>query len=385
MSDFMDKALFKLGTNAYVKKESQGNGGNKVFSHVTHYLAYNAGDTTLSKCVRRTFNKLSDVKEWNIIGVKAPVTDQTIASINRSDAVIIGGGGLFLPDANPASESVSGWLWAVSEDQLNSIEVPLCIFSVGYNYFPGQEPNDIFKKSLNTLAAKSSFFGLRSYGSANAVKALLPEEYKEKAVFQPCTTNLIRKVFTELPAKKETKNIAVNIAFDRQERRFGDKTDTILSQTAAAVRKIQDKGYHIFNVSHRSGDDKFMPYLEKAGVSFKFIDFSRKFPDRLINFYNDMDLVIGMRTHAQMVPFGLNCDIISLGTHEKMRWFLEDFDALDWYIDMTEDIDTLGDRIINTFEQIHEKDHDTTKMKLLDTQEDFWKINCRNIEFINSL
>ena len=57
--------------------------------------------------------------------------------INRTaDAVVVGGGGLFLSDTNPNRES--GWQWRISLDMLEQLEVPLIVFAVGYNRFYGQ-------------------------------------------------------------------------------------------------------------------------------------------------------------------------------------------------------------------------------------------------------
>lgn len=54
-----------------------------------------------------------------------------------------------------------------------------------------------------------------------------------------------------------------------------------------------------------------------------------------------------------MIPFGLNCGIISLGTHDKMRWFLDDLGAADWDIDLI-----VSDRIFDTL-----KKHRLTNLK----------------------
>jgi len=384
LGEFTRAAFFKANGKSYLKKETKGGGGKLTFSHVAYHLAHNVGDTTLSQCVRRTFNCLSDISEWKLIPLRPLLTNETIGTINKTDRLIIGGGGLFLPDTNPNSANTSGWLWPVTNEQLDRIEVPVAVFSVGYNYFSGQEPDELFIDSLNHLAAKADFFGLRSWGSANATKKLLKDEYRDKVIFQPCTTNLIRKVFAgSLSPKEERKNVGLNIAFDREDRRFGDDREQILTQLAECAKKISDMGYNVFCISHRDGDEKIRPYLDRAGVSYKFADFSRQYPDKIIKFYNSMDVVIGMRTHSQMIPFGVNCEIISLGTHEKIRWFLEDFDALDWYVDLNEDCAHIAERVTDVFAQIHEKDRIRTRERLLSAQEEFWKITQENIKRID--
>ena len=96
-----------------------------------------------------------------------------------------------------------------------------------------------------------------------------------------------------------------------------------------------------------------------------------------------MDCVIGMRGHAQMIPFGLNCEIISLGSHEKMKWFLQDINAEDWYIELREEPETIAKRIIELFNNIHDKE--TTKNRLISAQNILWKKTLYNASIIKQL
>lgn len=377
----LEKVRFRINQTEYIKDESAGNGGNRSFAHVTYCIAPNAGDTVLSQCVRRTFNTELKTSGWEIIPVTKEVSPETIRTINSCGMLVIGGGGLFLPDTN--QNTISGWQWAISKELLEQIDVPICVYSVGYNYFRGQEANALFVDSLCALAEKSSFFGLRNMGSVNAVRELLPEEFAEKVVYQPCTTTLIRKLYAgRIPAKTDTGSVAVNMAFDRSALRFGGNQESVLNQVAEAVQMIENKGYRIFYVCHCWDDDIFLPYLKEKKVRYELVDLSRQYPETVFDFYNRMDTVLGMRSHAQMIPFGLNCEIISLGTHDKMKWFLDDIDADDWYIDLTEDIDHISERIVNVFHQIHEKEREITKKRLKEAQESLWAITKRNLEII---
>ena len=208
---------WRIKRKMYYFSESGWNQKNKI-SHVTYYAVGNAGDTVLSQCVRRTFN-FEKRNGWNLINVTDAVDERVITTINNTSALIIGGGGLFLPDTN--KNSISGWQWAVSNNQLDSINVPIIVFAVGYNYFKGQEANDLFIKGLTKLCEKASFIGLRNQGSVRAIKELLPEELKERIRFQPCTTTIIRHIYAnQLPAKVKSNKVAINMAFDRSDRRY---------------------------------------------------------------------------------------------------------------------------------------------------------------------
>ena len=389
----VDKICFwtyQIKIEMYKKKERKGNANNLrqnrdgTFSHVTYYKIGNAGDTALSQCVRRTFEKYFTVN-WNLINVSSEVNDETVKSINRTRALVVGGGGLFLPDTN--SNKLSGWQWAVSQEALGNITVPILIFSVGYNYFHNQASSEIFKKNLIMLCKKSKFIGLRNHGSIEAVKKLLPEDLHDKIVYQPCTTTVIRKLYGDLiPRKISNRRIAINIAFDREERRFGDQKEMILTEVAKAARSIHDKGYEIVLVYHVNSDKKFKAYMDKVDVPYQEKDLVNAFPMQIFEFYNEIELVIGMRGHSQMIPFGLNCEIISLVTHDKMRWFLEDIDATDWQIDLLEQHQqNISLEIVEKFTQIHEVDNEFTKKRLHKAQEELWKKTQSNMEEIYNL
>lgn len=373
-----NKIRYYSHRNKYIEQESGKNSGGPPLAHVTYCVASNAGDTVLSQCVRRTISKKVKTTEWEIIPVLNDVTDKTIERINRCGLLVIGGGGLFLPDTN--SNTVSGWQWAISSKQLKRISIPICVYSVGYNYFRGQETNKLFLQSIYDLVEKSSFIGLRNRGSIDAVCNLLPLELTTKIKYQPCTTTIIRKIYGNLsPKKNDTGSIAINMAFDRENLRFGNKKEVILNQVADAIKRIEQNGYRIYYVCHCWDDDKFLPYLKAKGVKYELVDLSYSFPEKVYNFYNEVDLVIGMRGHAQMIPFGLNCEIISLGTHDKMKWFLEDINALDWYVDISSDVNNISDNIYYKFSLIHEKKREETLSRLYNAQEKLWNITMSNL------
>ena len=357
---------------------------NKAFSHVTTTFYMNAGDIILSNCVRNIFTKKFNVTKWLLVPVDRPINTLTVDKINETEKLIIGGGGLFFPGTNP--NNISGWQWAVPENLLRKITASVIVYSVGYSYFKGQQPTELFKNNLVALVEKSSFFGLRNHGSIEAVRALIPDELKSKVIYQPCITALINRL-ANLPPKPQNfkNNIAVNIAFDRYEMRYGDKMDDILRQIAAAVKIISEKGYKIFYVCHVDSDKYFIRYLKQENIQFSLVKLDQSSAKDIVGFYNQMGMTIGMRGHSLMVPFGLNCEILSLDSHDKTRWFLEDIDALDWNINLRENIDSLAEEIINKFEIIHEKNYSEIKNRLVSQQEKLLKITKDNLDIIAKL
>ena len=141
--------------------------------------------------------------------------------------------------------------------------------------------------------------------------------------------------------------------------------------------------YKIYYLAHCRGDLQFIKYIDDIKSQVKVIDISEYYPGFIYQLYNKMDCVIGMRGHAQMIPFGLNCEIISLGSHEKMKWFLQDINAEDWYIELREEPETIAKRIIELFNNIHDKE--TTKNRLISAQNILWKKTLYNASIIKQL
>ncbi len=346
-------------------------------SHVTCCMVANAGDTLLSKCVRKYIN----YPRWNIVDVRKKVTDDVIDKINNGRALIIGGGGLFLPDTN--ANNVSGWQWAISDEQLDKITVPIIVYSVGYNYFRGQETDGLFEHSLKKLVQKAEFVGLRNNGSIREVKRIIGEEAGKKIVYQPCMTTMISRIFS-FQKRNDSKIIGVNMAFDREDLRFGNKKKEILNEVAGACKEIQAMGYQLLYIAHTDGDLRFLKYLDYLNVQYNVENLTNELPDKIIETYKKLQCVIGMRGHAQMIPFGIGCRIITLGTHNKMRWFLEDVNMKKNFIDLTESVGSISKNIIDMFQENNMKYGAGMDKHIKVEKERLWEISEINKEIIMS-
>lgn len=384
LNDYLKYFFYIRKFQNYLRSENLNKENYDTFSHIALNQWGNAGDIVLTKCVRSIFKDRFNKINLQTINVSNPVNSSIITKLNKSKAIIVGGGGLFfLPKKN--KNSISGWCWPVGKQQLSEIVSPIIVYSVGYNFFRGQLPNSLFVDSINTLAEKSIFFSLRNSGSINAIQSLIEEKNKRKISYQPCPTTVIRNIFPELSKKEKTHEIAFNVAFDRLYDRLGNKSDLILDQIAKTAYVLEKKGYQISFISHCGVDERFIPYLKNNHVNANYYIISEWLPMDIINLYNHMDVVIGMRGHSQMIPFGLGCHIITLGSHDKMKWFLEDIEALDWYIELTSNPEKLSSLILEKFSEVFEENFTYTKKRLLEQQEKLWKITNDNLASIYSL
>ncbi len=370
----IEMGLRKIRDKIYLRMQEGKKRSRPKATHITYCRAQNAGDTMLSYCVRQFL----PFQNWEIRTVTESINDDVIKQINETNMLVIGGGGLFLPDTN--ANSISGWQWAISEEQLDRIQVPIIVFAVGYNYFKGQENSELFIRSINALVRKACFIGLRNMGSVRAIREILDPALRDKVVFQPCITTVISKIISV--KRKNTKNVGVNIAFDREERRYGENKEKILTEIANAIYEISQLGYKICYIAHCDEDLKFLKYLERLDIDFAVYNLTCALPREVLSCYQRMEIVLGMRGHAQMIPFGVGCKIISLGTHDKMKWFLEDIQVTEWYVDMTKNAKgSHCDDILKIFRKVEEAPL-KADFKLQCAQEHLWKISCDNREKI---
>ena len=373
----IESQIFKLNI-PHIKEYK---GINKLtLSHFSAFNYSNVGDTLLPINVKDSINLLDESRiNWKDFHVHKLVDEKIINQINQTNGVIIGGGGLFLKDTH--RNKLSGWQWNCSIENLEKISVPIALFAVGYNRFRGQEEFDaIFFKHLELLSDKSFFIGMRNKGSIENLKKYIPERNHHKIKLQFCPTTISSKLYPDIiyPNKsEESKVIAVNMAFDRSHFRFGEQIGEKLTAVANILKKLYESGYEIHYYSHMQTDENFLIYLESFEIPYKLIRL-RDPKDTLIK-YSIPKLVIGMRGHAQMIPFGCETPILSIISHEKMRWFLQDIGMEEWGVEMSssnfeQELAKIMNSILINFDQIQKQ--------ISETQSHILESTNQNVKFI---
>ncbi|AFY47776.1 methyltransferase family protein [Nostoc sp. PCC 7524] len=345
----------------------------------------NGGDTLLFPAVRYLFQTNLAPTNFTLFQVRDKVTQETIDAINQHDALVIGGGGLFLADTNP--NNLSGWQWPCPIELLEQIKIPIIVFSVGYNKFRGQQEfADVFHRSVCKLVEKSAFFGLRNYGSIQQLKNYLPEELHERLVFQPCPTTVLSKFYAGIPQISNNDNdqrvITINIALDRHHLRFGHKEDEILWNIAEVLLSFQQDGWQIRLLNHCPVDTETSFWFRAKSLYSEERNLHYLPPQASIDAYSDVSLAIGMRGHAQMIPFGLGCPILSLISHDKLGFFLEDIEHPEWGIEVKSSNfrDELTDKISSIL-----GNRQATIYQLEKAQDRLWNVTCDNLTHIRKI
>ena len=323
--------------------------------------------------------------EWTDISVGYPFRLKEARYANAGKALVVGGGGLFFERTDEQSGS---WQWDISDEAIDRLKVPIFIFAVGYNQFRGQgELSESFKENINRLAPHCGFIGLRNHGSIDAISKYLLPEYPDKLVWQPCPTTIISRICPEYTNENPEEDfIAVNLAFDKSELRFSQNGALIYKERIMDILEIlnilQNK-IKIKYYSHFGSDNAILKYLDQAGIRYELVDlFSEKDINKIYHAYSTPKLVIGMRGHAQMIPFGLKVPILSIISHDKLQWFLDDIAHPEWGVDIRDD---------NFAVQLYEKacaildNRDAIRDEISHIQDKLFDVTMANIEYMKNI
>ena len=347
----------------------------------------NAGDTLLYEVTRRAFAHALGPIDWTL-HQQWQLFDKALAEqFNKSnDGIVIGGGGVFLRDQDGANIDNSGWQWNSTLEAVRAIDIPVILFATGYNRFRGQEDfPEVFTPHINAVYDKAPFFSLRNSGSVRAMSKYVAPRPDRKISRQYCPTTLIWQLYPHYRKLAETADstnnrvLAVNAAFDRPQFRFREKEEDTLLALAGALGLAEQSGWTIVNVCHKDLDRQLEPYLERSGVKFARMELTNLSPDEIMDFYARIDVAIGMRGHAQMIPFGLRRPIFSLISHNKLTYFLEDIGHPEWGAEV--DDPKLEDKILSFLAKLG-GDRSAIHAELAEAQEACWADTEENFKAI---
>ncbi|MBA4861312.1 polysaccharide pyruvyl transferase family protein [Streptomyces sp. PSKA54] len=355
----------------------QKGGPEDQLAHVAFYMDRqgNAGDKLLPESVRLAFDPDTTSRRWHSVHAHRLFDEAALERVNARRGLVIGGGGLFIPDTMPNGNSA--WQWNVRDELLERIDVPIAVYAVGFNAFDGQSYRaDRFRTSLRKLVERAAFFGLRNHGSIEKVRAMLPAHLHDKVRFQPCPTTVTRQLVEgwQDPARRDD-TILINAAYDRAGLRFGHDYAYFLAQMAKAVKDLGDLG-EVQCVAHSLDDEKIAFDLRREhGISLPVIPMYDFENDEIRDLYARTRLVIGMRGHAGMIPFGCGTPIISLISHPKMAYFLRDIERPEWGVSV-HDRDLAAVLVERSRDLL--ADHDRTVADVHGRQQELWKVTEAN-------
>lgn len=334
---------------------------------VAHIYASNAksnsGDFMIGISTKKYFReKYLDNKECTFVNFdcRNKFDDKMIEKLNTFDYIVLGGGGLILPDSNP--NKISCWQWSISKDMYSKIKKPIYAISIGYNLFYGQNMNmtnrknnsedksrmKIFKENIVELIKKSKHFGMRHKWDIEQLLKIVGEEYREKIKFEFCPTIWYSEKYWMgvlapnglCPKNKIINNekyIAIEIKDDREWRRYYKITkNKYYEELKNFVIYCQKNNKKVCYLSH-DGSKNFYNYLKKSKIVIPYIDNSVANEKKIYENYSKIHTILCMAGHSEMISYGLGIKIIPLVSHPKIKNFCDDINYKN-YVEINKDL-----------------------------------------------
>ena len=313
--------------------------------------AGNFGDSIIQQSIRHHLLSLAqyDLKISYLNCQKIEFTKELIDDLNNSaDLLLVGGGGLIF--YRPQDNSLSGWQWNIDIDLIDKIKIPFVVYGVGYNQFEYDNSNflPVTNRHLEKTVQKAAIFSVRN----NGTKRELARRgcCGDNIIVIPDSGMFIKPKKLTIPGLKKNKlKIGFNWTSDREEQTFPEpfpesRSGFINNCVDLLNFLIKKKNAQIFYIGHMSGefDAEIIKILKERLVEEPVIIdhvLEHIYPPvaeragYLVDVYRQMDVVIGMRGHANIVSFGQLTPFAGLGTHGKIRYFLEDISREKYFLD----------------------------------------------------
>ncbi|EDY80502.1 hypothetical protein VDG1235_116 [Verrucomicrobiia bacterium DG1235] len=124
--------------------------------------------------------------------------------------------------------------------------------------------------------------------------------------------------------------------------------------------------------------------MRNENVPYTLVNMHRQTPGQIINTYKSIDMMFAMRGHGQMIPFGCQIPTISLISHDKLAWFLQDIGHTEWGIDIHSESD-ITSAMIDRAEHLLKKS-ETIVAQIRTSQESLWATSLQNRrDFLNAI
>ena len=292
--------------------------------HISAHNASNAGDIFLNESVHKLFDKTLGGIEWATFDIQKLCTEKDIGFFNKYDAIIVGGGGHIAISSFYTKEE-TGWSLGLTNEVLQQLKPKLINYAIGYNLFGGQVMNnDVFTCNMSNVIDRSDFFSLRHKGDIGKLKNVVGDK---DIKFNFCSSMVSHPFIPN-----DNGAIAFQFAWDAVEKRFGStvKADEFIRNMGDIAEHFTNKGAKLYLVSHTNRDEPVNADIfrgwEARGINCERVSLVGADVEKTADFYYGINTVFAMRGHSQMIPLGLGCKVVSLISHDKIKFLLEDLD-----------------------------------------------------------
>ena len=297
----------------------------------------NSGDLLLGPSTKHFFeNMISQKLNWESWDVTRNIKDKHIDYFNTFDYIVIGGGGLLLPDTN--SNNVSCWQWPIDSNLLAEIKTPIYVISIGLNWFFGQDASmpyydslrrdqdriPIFKNNIETLVNKSEYFSMRHKGDINQINSFMEFENKNKIKFEFCP--VIEYVEDKYKRDDHSGQLyTFELKDDRIQRRYENTSIEKVYETLFNFILYLEKNNKKIGIMSHDGSKSFKEYVDSKGFkNYTYLDNSVGNEKRIIDNYRQVKKLYCSAGHSQMMSHALGIDYYTLISHPKLKYFMDD-------------------------------------------------------------
>ncbi len=269
-------------------------------------------------------------------------SSSAIDKLNKFDYLLVGGGGLVLPDSAP--NSISCWQWVIDEKWMTCITTPIHVLGIGYNTFFGQtmlmpkrdnnstDPRreSILRNNLIALIRKAVQFTMRHKADVASMVQLVGTELAPRVVYELCATHWYAKAHWHPEAKPKSELVAIEIKDDRRWRRYYK-----IGQSKAyagfliVVKQLLAQGKKVCYLSH-DGSKSFHTYAAKNGARLPYFDNATANEDAIRRNYEQIGVLLCTAGHSQIIGHAMGCRTLALVTHPKTRNFCDDIGSDDY-------------------------------------------------------
>lgn len=316
------------------------NKNNKILRGLHIYAVngkQNSGDFFLGPATKYSMEeKLGQQIAWNDFDVRIEVSEDDIKYFNQYDFLVVGGGGLFLPDTNPNKNSC--WQWSINKSLVRKITADIYFHSVGWNHFYGQNitmphrdsdysdkhREKIFKENIEEFLDITKEFSMRHRGDVEQIRKIVDPSYHSKISFEFCP--VIKYVKDKFSKKILSEGVyhTFEIKDDRPHRRYYKKDRQVFyTELIEFIRNLIKDGERIAVMSH-DGSSSFYHFLLSKNIPVVLLNNTVANQEFIISNYSKVKKLYCTAGHSQMTAHALGIDYYSLISHDKLKFFLQD-------------------------------------------------------------
>lgn len=340
--------------------------------HIASFIG-NVGDNANHAGFRSNFKELInkdysydevEIRDFYFSIAKRKFDEQFITEVNKYDLVIFGGGNFF---EISFPNSKTGTTFDIDLNVLDQIETKMFFNGVGFDPEKGATGETISKfEAFIDFASKDDrfFISFRNDGSIHDFNKIYPNKncnihvVPDGGFFLPESKRLCDYL------NKERKYIAINVAGDMTATRHKKNNDSISFDSF--ITKFSNNmnefltnypEYDLIFTAHIYKDylsiNKILNTIDDMKVRKRVIVAPYIQGDgyeKLFDMYNNVELVIGNRFHANVCPIGLNIPTIGIGNYPKIAKLYSELGLEGRVVDVTQDQfdDLLTDKIKDT-------------------------------------